>query len=88
MKIEISEESFHEFRNFTQYFRELRPQYSDYVVYEVDAGEPIHLSLVLTAAKFDKTVNKLVGEPYDLIISKELFLEGVKKYYQKGLTIA
>lgn len=88
MKIEISEESFHEFRNFTQYFRELRPQYNDYVVYEVDAGEPKHLSLVLTAAKFDKTVNKLVGEPYDLIISKELFLEGVKKYYQKGLTIA
>lgn len=82
MKFEITEESFHEFRNFTEYFRELRPQYKDYVVYEVDAGEPNHLSLILTACKFDQETKKLVGDPYDLIISKELFIEGVKKYYQ------
>lgn len=81
MKIEISDESFHEFRNFTQYFRDLRPQYNDYIVYEVDAGEPKHLSLVLTARKFDHKTKKLVGEPYDLVISKEFFLEDIKKYY-------
>lgn len=81
MKIEMSEDSLHEFRNFTQYFRDLRPQYNDYIVYEVDAGEPKHLSLVLTARKFDRETKKLVGEPYDLVISKEFFLEDIKKYY-------
>ena len=79
MKIEITEEHLQEFANFTKYFRDLRPAYSDYFVYEVDAGEPHHLSLILNAMKFDGT--NLVGEPYSLIISKELFVEDVKKYY-------
>lgn len=81
MKIEITEAAFHEFMHFTEYFRDLRPQYNNYLVYEVDLGEPWHLSLLLTAAKFDKH-GEMESDPYQLIIAKELFVEDIKKYYK------
>jgi hypothetical protein len=66
-----------EFPAFTILFQYCRPKESDFIVYAVDAGLPTDHNLSLTAAKFEE--NKMVGDPSELIVSKEWVLENLEK---------
>ncbi len=65
-----------EFAAFTILFQHCRPKETDFTVYAVDAGEPTDYNLVLTASRFEE--NKMVGDPSELIISKEWVLENLE----------
>lgn len=65
-----------EFGAFHVLFRYCRPVLNDYLVYEVDAGEPTDYNLVIKASQFEGT--KPVGEPHTLIIAKEWVLENLE----------
>ncbi len=70
-------EALGEFMAFTMLFHYCRPKESDLMVYAVDSGEPTDYNLVLTAAKFEG--DKMMGDPSELIISKEWVLENLEK---------
>lgn len=67
-----------EFVNFTKYLHHLRPQYNKYHVYEVDAGELDDFNLIINASRYKDGAQ--IGDPYQLILSKDFFIEDFTKF--------
>lgn len=69
--------SVEDFSAFNVLFHYCRPNMTDHLVYEVDAGGPEHQSLLMYTSKFEN--GQPAGQAYPFVISKEWVIENLDK---------
>lgn len=65
-----------EYIEFTKLARKIRPKDGKFYVYDVNLNEPLHLSMTIKCGKFK---DGELDETFDIVLSKEWFVEWVEK---------